>query len=90
MPPLRHPSIQTCRYSDMLLFPNPYPNGHKNCQSGGTFENNGSAATPTIRRQCRSGGMSEWMAEPKRAWLLMGMGDDTLIGLLHVMPKTHL
>ena len=25
----------------------------------------------------------------KRTWLLKGMGDDTLIGLWHVMPKTH-
>ena len=30
--------------------------------SGGTFENNGSTANPTITRQCRSGGMSEWKA----------------------------
>ena len=26
----------------------------------------------------------------KRVWILKGMGDDSLIGLLHVMPKTHL
>ncbi len=25
----------------------------------------------------------------ERNWLLKGMGDETLIGLLHVMPKTH-
>ncbi len=24
-----------------------------------------------------------------RNWLLKGMGDETLIGLLHIMPKTH-
>ena len=32
------------------------------CRSGGRFENNGTAATPTIRRQCRNGVMSELMA----------------------------
>ncbi len=25
----------------------------------------------------------------KNNWLLKGTGDETLIGLLHVMPKTH-
>ena len=39
--------------------------GYRNCRSGGTFENNGSAATTTIRRQCRSGAMSEWKMVPR-------------------------
>ena len=29
-----------------------------------TFENNGSGATPTARRHCQSGEMSEWTADP--------------------------
>jgi hypothetical protein len=41
-----------------------FDHGNRNGRSGGTFENNGSAATTTIRRQCRSGVMSEWEAVP--------------------------
>ena len=44
----------------------------RNCRNGGTFENNGSAATTTIRRQCRSGVMSEWKAVPPIMVFLAG------------------
>merc|ERR1712121_79381 len=54
MSPFRHVSIPTCLHSDTLTL---------NLTQTLTLTLT-STTTPTIRRQCRSGGMSEWIVHP--------------------------
>ena len=59
--------MSSCRNGGMLEKKIKYhhsDHGNRNYWSGGTFENDGIAATTIIRRQCRSGVMSEWKAVP--------------------------